>query len=316
MTPDSCTPSHSSGRISRRGALYHSWTRGSIRSYQQSVSGSSLQTTSTVTANYQAPFDLSGIQYPLLISSASSRNQYTSVPDSESCDILETLTFRLRNKSQSTISTILGSERSGCSTTPSTLSVSSIRDRDASPPSSTSVSPGPPHPSNANTVNIFDPYPDHSSPTGHGLVPSPPFDQFSRESYGDPHTTDTTASSAPIASFSPPVVRVDTASCSRSGTVTAKANKGMVRSMAYFLNSNKRPASEIGTRYDGVHITDVDFNPSNNESSGLPREWQQLLQCRGISKSDQEKNPLAVAEIVKFYQEGNADMSHLHPRKY
>jgi len=113
---------------------------------------------------------------------------------------------------------------------------------------------------------------------------------------------------------------MDTVSCSRSGTVTVKAKKGMLGFMTDFLNSNKRPASEIGTRYDGVHLTNVDFNPSTDESTGLPREWQQLLQHRGISKSDQEKNPLAVMEIVKFYQEGDVDvwdmMSHLHPRKY
>jgi hypothetical protein len=39
----------------------------------------------------------------------------------------------------------------------------------------------------------------------------------------------------------------------------------------------------------------------------LPKEWQQLLQDSGISKSDQEKNPQAVMEIVKFYQEGGGD---------
>ena len=68
------------------------------------------------------------------------------------------------------------------------------------------------------------------------------------------------------------------------------------------------------------YLTNVDFNSSTDASTGLPKEWQQLLQYRGISKSDQEKNPLAVMEIIKFYQEGNVDvwdmMSHLHLRKY
>jgi p21-activated kinase 1 len=113
---------------------------------------------------------------------------------------------------------------------------------------------------------------------------------------------------------------MDTASCSRSGTESAKAKKGMIGFMTDFLNSNKRPPSEICTRYDGVHLTNVDFKPSTDESTGLPREWQQLLQYGGISKSNQEKNPLAVMEIIKFYQEGNVDvwdmMSHLYLRKY
>jgi len=76
----------------------------------------------------------------------------------------------------------------------------------------------------------------------------------------------------------------------------------MLGFMSEFLNSNKRP--EISTPYDPVHLTHVGFNSSTGEFTGLPKEWQQLLQDSGISKSEQEKNPLAVMEIVKFYQEG------------
>ena len=97
-----------------------------------------------------------------------------------------------------------------------------------------------------------------------------------------------------------------TAARSRSGTVTAKGKKGMLGFMTDFLNSNKRP--EISTPYDPVHLTHVGFNSSTGEFTGLPKEWQQLLQDSGISKSDQEKNPLAVMEIVKFYQEGGGDV--------
>jgi p21-activated kinase 1 len=97
-----------------------------------------------------------------------------------------------------------------------------------------------------------------------------------------------------------------TVSRSRSGTVTAKGKKGMLGFMTDFLNSNKRP--EISTPYDPVHLTHVGFNSSTGEFTGLPKEWQQLLQDSGISKSDQEKNPLAVMEIVKFYQEGGGDV--------
>ncbi|KAH9966716.1 P21-Rho-binding domain-containing protein, partial [Russula dissimulans] len=63
----------------------------------------------------------------------------------------------------------------------------------------------------------------------------------------------------------------------------------------------KRP--EISTPYHAVHLTHVDFNPFTLAFSGMPKEWEQLLQKSGISKLDQEKNPLAVLKIVKFYQE-------------
>jgi p21-activated kinase 1 len=52
----------------------------------------------------------------------------------------------------------------------------------------------------------------------------------------------------------------------------------------------------------------VGFNSNTGEFTGLPKEWQQLLQESGISRVEQEKNPQAVMEIVKFYQEGGGDV--------
>jgi hypothetical protein len=75
--------------------------------------------------------------------------------------------------------------------------------------------------------------------------------------------------------------------------------------MSEMFNPTKRP--EISTPYDPVHLTHVGFNSSTGEFTGLPKEWQQLLQESGISRSEQEKNPQAVMEIVKFYQEANGD---------
>ncbi|KIO30595.1 hypothetical protein M407DRAFT_42889, partial [Tulasnella calospora MUT 4182] len=63
----------------------------------------------------------------------------------------------------------------------------------------------------------------------------------------------------------------------------------------------KRP--EISTPYDPVRLAHVDLDPYTGEFTGLPKEWQQVLQESGISRQDQEKNPQAVVEIFKFYQE-------------
>ena len=87
----------------------------------------------------------------------------------------------------------------------------------------------------------------------------------------------------------------------RSATVT-KGKKGMLGFVSDLLGSAKRV--EISTPYDPVHLTHVGFNTSTGEFTGLPKEWQQLLQESGISRTEQEKNPEAVMEIVKFYQEG------------
>ena len=79
-----------------------------------------------------------------------------------------------------------------------------------------------------------------------------------------------------------------------------KGKKGMVGILIDFLKSHKRP--EISGAYDPVHITHVSFDPSTGEFTGLPKEWEQILQDTGTSKSGQEKNPLGVIEIVKSCQ--------------
>lgn len=68
------------------------------------------------------------------------------------------------------------------------------------------------------------------------------------------------------------------------------------------FGTQKRP--EISIPYDPVHLMHVGFNSSTGEFTGMPKEWQQLLQESGITKLEQEKNPQALMEVVKFYQEG------------
>ncbi|CAE6411753.1 unnamed protein product [Rhizoctonia solani] len=94
---------------------------------------------------------------------------------------------------------------------------------------------------------------------------------------------------------------------SRSGTGTAKGKKGMFSFMDNFLTAQKKP--EISTPYDPVHLTHVGFNSSTGEFTGLPKEWQQLLSDSGISRLEQERNPEAVMEVMKFYQETNGAAS-------
>jgi hypothetical protein len=80
-------------------------------------------------------------------------------------------------------------------------------------------------------------------------------------------------------------------------TVTAQGKKRILGSITDFLKSNKRP-SEISTPHDPLHPTHVGSDPPTDKFVGLPKDWQQLLEDSGISKSDQEK---VVMEIVKVY---------------
>ncbi|KIS67485.1 Ste20-like protein kinase with effect on mating [Mycosarcoma maydis] len=95
---------------------------------------------------------------------------------------------------------------------------------------------------------------------------------------------------------------------SRDGTTTPGSRNtfksvfgGFVNSMSDVFSAQKK--IEISTPYDPVHLTHVGFNSDTGEFTGLPKEWQQLLQESGISRQDQEANPQAVIDIVAFYQD-------------
>ncbi|KAF8845059.1 Pkinase-domain-containing protein [Paxillus ammoniavirescens] len=171
------------------------------------------------------------------------------------------------------------------------------------------MSSPPPRPSRANTDNLNDILATNSVIATRRLsvpvnvaIPERPFVADPSESIPSLPSNDgaSNAQGSGIASNNSSGTR------SRSGTMATKSKKGMLGFMSDFLNTSKRP--EISTPYDPVHLTHVGFNSSTGEFTGLPKEWQQLLQESGISRSDQEKNPQAVMDIVKFYQEGHGDV--------
>ncbi|KAF8239377.1 STE/STE20/PAKA protein kinase [Tricholoma matsutake] len=169
----------------------------------------------------------------------------------------------------------------------------------------------PPRPSRANTATLNDIFPAPSAlaarrlsspaaaPTG-AVNDDPQF-------YADPSEALPSGPSSEYTNSSntTPIHTPTLGNRSRSAT-TVKSKKGVLGFMSEVFNPTKRP--EISTPYDPVHLTHVGFNSSTGEFTGLPKEWQQLLQESGISRSDQEKNPQAVMEIVKFYQEGRGDV--------
>jgi p21-activated kinase 1 len=162
----------------------------------------------------------------------------------------------------------------------------------------------PPRPSRANTATLNDMFPTESSTLATRRQSNPiaasPSDAafFADANESMPAMPTTEYNNLPLSNSG-------LGNRSRSGTTT-KSKKGMLGFMSEFLNQSKRP--EISTPYDPVHLTHVGFNSSTGEFTGLPKEWQQLLQESGISRQEQEKNPLAVMEIVKFYQEGHGDV--------
>ncbi|ESK96480.1 ste ste20 paka protein kinase [Moniliophthora roreri MCA 2997] len=165
---------------------------------------------------------------------------------------------------------------------------------------STTTSP-PPRPSRANTANLNDIFPSQEALASRRMstpAASPQIDPYYSSDPPEPvpplsAITEYTNSASIINATGP-----------RSRSSTQSKPKKSV--LGFIFNTSKRP--EISTPYDPVHLTHVGFNSSTGEFTGLPKEWQQLLQESGISKQEQEKNPQAVMEIVKFYQEGHGDV--------
>ena len=319
---DSPSPSApSSRRASKITVEYHKPSRQSIQEYQQLLTN--VNQHAAEAAKYKDPFVPTRQAPPPPSSHNASkpsksrdRDSSASVSHHKSRNSLHKQPPpRSRGRSVSTApTTIHEAESDPFSTAPSTpqQEFSSFTLPPTKEMATSSVPPTPPRPSRANTVNLTDFYTDPNSNPVHSTAPSTlldglPGEAYDSQSYITAGSSTTYAPTVAAAPFSPPPHdRMGTVSRSRSGTVTAKGKKGMLGFMTDFLNSNKRP--EISTPYDPVHLTHVGFNSSTGEFTGLPKEWQQLLQDSGISKSDQEKNPLAVMEIVKFYQEGGGDV--------
>ncbi|KAJ6261351.1 Serine/threonine-protein kinase [Drechslerella dactyloides] len=60
---------------------------------------------------------------------------------------------------------------------------------------------------------------------------------------------------------------------------------------------------EISQPSNPVHVTHVGYDFETGEFTGLPPEWQRLLESNGVSKEEQEKHPETVMEVVRFYND-------------
>ncbi|KAK9719102.1 hypothetical protein K7432_005023 [Basidiobolus ranarum] len=72
-----------------------------------------------------------------------------------------------------------------------------------------------------------------------------------------------------------------------------------VTSVSDFLSPEKK--MDISSPYNPVHVTHVGFNTDTGEFTGLPKEWQVLLQEAGITRQDQKAHPQAVLDVIGFY---------------
>ncbi|KAF2123934.1 Pkinase-domain-containing protein [Dothidotthia symphoricarpi CBS 119687] len=71
--------------------------------------------------------------------------------------------------------------------------------------------------------------------------------------------------------------------------------------MSNMLGSPRRPT--ISTPTNPMHVTHVSIDNATGEFTGLPKEWQRMLQQNGITENDQRNHPQTVVDVVNFYQD-------------
>lgn len=302
-------PSPSGGRRQSKITVeYHRPSRESIQEYNDLLNDANRHAAAAATAaNYKDPFLPSRQAPPPPVTSSAFRaktpidSNSPSSPAHRVRNSLQKPPPRARKTSQPSTPPVARAD-----TDPFAASTNghSQNNHSISHSKSTSGMTAPPRPSRANTATLNDMFPTEPSSGLASRRMSTPVAASPSDAafYADPNES---VPSFPSNEYSNlPQSGSGLALRSRSGT--QKSKKGMLGFMSEFLNQSKRP--EISTPYDPVHLTHVGFNSSTGEFTGLPKEWQQLLQESGISRQDQEKNPLAVMEIVKFYQEGHGDV--------
>ncbi|KAJ4333755.1 signal transducing kinase of the PAK [Ascochyta clinopodiicola] len=70
--------------------------------------------------------------------------------------------------------------------------------------------------------------------------------------------------------------------------------------MSNMLGSQRRPT--ISTPTNPMHVTHVSIDNETGEFTGLPKEWQRMLQQNGITEQEQKQHPQAAMDVVNFYK--------------
>jgi p21-activated kinase 1 len=300
--------SASGRRQSKITVEYHRPSRESIQEYNDLLNDSNRAAAAAVTAaNYKDPFlpSRQAPPPPVSISAFKSRAVIDTPPATSPA-------HRVRN---SLTKPPPRSRKGSLPTTPTSARVDKdpfaasgglpghAQNISISQSNSNGMTSPPPRPSRANTATLNDMFPtEPSTLAAHRLSNPIAASPSDAAFFADATDSMPTIATAEFNHLTPS----NSGPGNRARSSTTKSKKGMLGFMSEFLSQSKR--LEISTPYDPVHLTHVGFNSSTGEFTGLPKEWQQLLQESGISRQEQEKNPLAVMEIVKFYQEGHGDV--------
>ncbi|CAN8098157.1 unnamed protein product [Discula destructiva] len=71
--------------------------------------------------------------------------------------------------------------------------------------------------------------------------------------------------------------------------------------MTSLVGSPKKPT--ISAPENPVHVTHVGYDSSTGQFTGLPKEWQRLINESGIPEKDRQANPQMLVDVLTFYKE-------------
>ncbi|KAI1656311.1 Pkinase-domain-containing protein [Daldinia decipiens] len=85
------------------------------------------------------------------------------------------------------------------------------------------------------------------------------------------------------------------------GPGVLRKKSGFSGLMSTLVGSPKKPV--ISAPENPVHVTHVGYDSSTGQFTGLPKEWQRLINESGIPENARRENPQMIADIVTFYKE-------------
>ncbi|KAL4788325.1 kinase-like domain-containing protein [Aspergillus varians] len=92
-------------------------------------------------------------------------------------------------------------------------------------------------------------------------------------------------------------------------------------SFSSFVNSmlGSPRGIKISAPENPVHVTHVGYDNQTGQFTGLPKEWQRLLQESGITQKEQEEHPQTMVDIMRFYEKnarGDDEVWHKFDHAY
>ncbi|OAA61094.1 serine/threonine-protein kinase [Niveomyces insectorum RCEF 264] len=71
--------------------------------------------------------------------------------------------------------------------------------------------------------------------------------------------------------------------------------------MTSLVGSPRKPL--ISAPENPVHVTHVGYDSNTGQFTGLPKEWQRLINESGITEKERTQNPEALMQVITFYKE-------------